>query len=183
MFLVRLVVGLLKGLILGGLVGYALAAAGMATPGAIVAYPVAAVVGVLVGLVAGKPIWDKDGRIEAGMKAAAGAILAPGLMWLARRFLTFDVPFDVTLLPGLGAVSGTPELGAFAVTSLAAVAGLLAGFYDADNQPQAKSEAAEKAPATKKRVAAAGGDAQEAEAEAAELEAAAAEAARRRAHK
>ena len=54
---VRLILGLLKGLILGGLVGYGLAAAGFGVPGALVAYASAAPVGVLVAAVAVKPIW------------------------------------------------------------------------------------------------------------------------------
>src|SRR5690606_31409635 len=107
--------------------------------------------------------------IEVGMKAGAGALLAPGLMWLVRRFLTMSMPFDVSSLPGLDNVHGTPAVGLFAITSLAAVAGLLAGFYDADNQPEPEQPAAA-AKGSKKRVAT--DDAGAAEAEAAELEAA-----------
>lgn len=130
---VRLLIGLLKGLILGGLVGYGVAALGFAAPGAIIAYIGAAVVGMLVALVAGKPIWAKDARIEVGMKALAGAILGPGLMWLSRQFLTMALPLDPQLIPGV-ALEGSVALGTFAITSLAMVAAVLAGFYDADNQ-------------------------------------------------
>lgn len=168
--------GLLKGLIIGGLIGYGLAVAGMALPGAFIAYPVAAVVGVVVALFAGKPIWAKGAHIEVGMKAGAGALLAPGLMWLVRRFLTMSMPFDVSSLPGLDHVHGTPAVGLFAITSLAAVAALLAGFYDADNQPEPEQPAAA-AKGSKKRVAT--DDTGAAEAEAAELEAAEAETAKR----
>src|SRR5690606_894675 len=73
--LIRLVVGLVTGLIVGGLVGFALAKLGFAAPGAIVAYLAAGLAGALVGLIAGKPIWAKDARIEAGMKAIVGALL------------------------------------------------------------------------------------------------------------
>lgn len=144
----RLVLGLLKGLLLGGLVGYALAAAGLAAPSAWIAYPAAAVVGVLIATVAGKPIWAKDARIEVGMKAAAGAILAPGLMWLARSFLTLGLPFDASLLPGVSATGAT--LGTFAVTSLALVAALLGGFFEADNQPGPPEEKPEGRPPQKR---------------------------------
>ena len=174
--------GLVKGLIVGGLIGYGLAVAGMATPGAFIAYAAAAAAGVVISLIAGKPIWAKDSRIEVGMKAGAGAVLAPGLMWLVRHFLTMRMPFDVSSLPGLDAVSSSPAVGMFAVTAIALVAGLLGGFYDADNQPAPAEEAKDGAKPSRQRVAAgAGGD--PAVAEAAELEAAEAEAAARRAQK
>jgi hypothetical protein len=150
----RLILGLVKGLIVGGLVGFGLAAAGMAVPGALIAYPVAAAVGVLMALVSGKPIWAKDARLEVMMKAAAGALLAPGLLWLARRFLTMGLPLDPSALPGLGGVTGDATLGTFAITSLAMIAALLGGFYDADHEPQAEAAGDKKGAATGKRVAA-----------------------------
>ena len=149
---VRLLIGLLKGLILGALVGYGVAALGFGAPGALVAYLGAALVGMMVALIAGKPIWVKDARIEVGMKALAGAILAPGLMWLSRRFLTMDLPLDPTLLPGV-ALDGSVAIGTFAVTSLALVAGVLAGFFDADNQPGKADDEARPTAAAKQRIA------------------------------
>jgi hypothetical protein len=152
----RLILGVLKGLVLGALVGFGLAAAGMAVPGALVAYPAALAVGVLMALVAGKPIWAKDARVEVMMKAGAGALLGPGFMWLARRFLTMGLPLDVSTLPGLGSAAGQAiTLGTFAVTSLALVAAILGGFYDADHEPQAAPAGDKKDAAAGQRVAAA----------------------------
>lgn len=169
----RLFIGLLKGLIVGGLLGYGVAALGFGVPGALVAYAGAALVGVAVALVAGKPIWARDARIEVGMKMAAGAIFAPGLMWLSRRFLTMDLPLDAALLPGLEALQGQAlVLGTFAVTSLALVAGVLAGFFDADNQPTPEDAKANSAKSAKQRIAAASDGDADAELEAAEDEAA-----------
>jgi hypothetical protein len=124
----RLLFGIIKGLIVGALVGFALAKLGMASPAMIVAYLAAASAGVLVGLIAGKPIWAKDAKIEAGMKAAVGALLAAGLMYAARRFLTMPLPFALGPFSSPGA-----SIGETAITSLAAVAALLGGFYEADN--------------------------------------------------
>jgi hypothetical protein len=152
--LLRLVMGLVKGLVLGALVGYGLAAAGMGTPGALIVYPVAVVVGVLVALVAGKPIWAKDARIEVGTKAVAAAILAPGLMWLVRSFVTMGIPFDVGALPGLESLAGQSlTLGSFAVTSVAMVAAVLAGFFDADNSPEESTDEKGSSAGSKKRIA------------------------------
>lgn len=131
----RLLIGIVKGLVVGGLLGFALVKLGVAMPGAIIAYLTAALTGVVIGLIAGKPIWAKDAKIEAGAKAVVGALLAIGLMAAARTWLL--VP-----LPPLGALA--PEgatLGGFAMTSLAAVAALLGGFYDADNDATGAEEA------------------------------------------
>jgi hypothetical protein len=126
----RLLIGIVKGLMVGALLGYGLVRLGMGVPGVVVAYLAAALAGVLVGLVAGKPIWAKDAKIEAGTKAFVGALLALGLMAAARTWLLVPLPFSVGEL--------APEhatLGGFAMTALAAIAGLLGGFYEADNDP------------------------------------------------
>jgi hypothetical protein len=125
----RLLVGLLKGIVIGGLVGFGLVKAGFVAPGALIAYLAAAVTGVVVGLVAGKPIWAKDAKIEAGMKAAVGAAIAAGLMFAVRRWLGYPIPME--LPAGLGEAGGT--FGSLSITSIPIVAALLAGFYDADN--------------------------------------------------
>lgn len=154
---VRLLLGLCKGLLIGSLVGFGLAQLGFAAPAAWLAYLSAALVGALVGLVAGKPIWAADGRIEAGLKAGFGAVLALGLMALARNFLGFGLPFDLGSLAaanrslGESAASGT--FGGLAITSLAMVAGLLGAFYDADNTPEPKSEGAAAKGGDKARIA------------------------------
>ena len=74
----RQLIGIVKGLIVGALVGFGLVKLGFPAPIAVVAYLAAAFAGVLIGLVAGKPIWAKDAKIEAGMKAFVGALLAAG---------------------------------------------------------------------------------------------------------
>ena len=135
----RLIIGLVKGLVLGGLLGFALAKAGFAAPGPIIAYLSAALVGALVGLIAGKPIWAEGARIEAGLKAAFGALVGAGLMWLTRSFLGVPLPVSFGDIAqaneSLGEAARNGTLGGLAVTSLALVAGVLGAFYDADNTP------------------------------------------------
>lgn len=133
----RLLIGIVKGLMVGALLGFGLVKLGLPMPGALVAYLAAAVVGIVTGLVAGKPIWAKDAKIEAGSKAVVGALLSLGLMAAARTWLL--VPLPITL----GSLA--PEhatLGGFAMTSLAAIAALLGGFYEADNDSSGEEEAA-----------------------------------------
>ena len=164
MVLIRLFLGLLKGVIVGGLAGFALAKLGFVVPGAVVAYGAAALVGVLVACIAGKPIWAKGARIEVGMKALVGALLAPALLYAARRWVTFELPFDLGGMVGLESVKA--PLGTFALTSYAMVAAVLAAFFDADNDSRGEPAAADKgkgAKAAGPRVAAAPSEADDAE--------------------
>lgn len=141
----RLIVGILKGLVLGGLIGFGLLKIGFAVPPAILAYIAASVTGIVIGLVAGKPIWAKDAKIEAGMKAVVGALLGAGLMFAVRKWLT--MPLMPALPDALGATQQIADaakksgdvvaLGQFSMTSLAVIAAALGGFYDADNTPDA----------------------------------------------
>jgi len=150
----RLLIGIVKGLMVGSLLGFGLVKLGAAVPIAIVAYLAAAVTGVLIGLVAGKPIWAKDAKIEAGTKAFVGALLALGLMAAARTWLLVELPFSVgALAPEQGAPL---TLGGFAMTSLAAIAALLGGFYEADNDSTGEPQLAGADPARseKQRIAA-----------------------------
>jgi hypothetical protein len=138
---------LVKGLVVGGLLGFALAKAGFIAPGAIMAYLAGAGAGALVGLVAGKPIWAKDAKIEAGMKAVVGALLGAGLMFVARKWLGFLMPVSLGSLAdanaSLGETNVMGSFGGLAVTSLAFVAAVLGGFYEVDNTPEDDAQKAE----------------------------------------
>jgi hypothetical protein len=149
----RLLIGIVKGLIVGSLLGFGLVKLGVALPGAVIAYLAAALTGVVIGLVAGKPIWAKDAKIEAGTKAFVGALLGLGLMAAARNWLMIPLPISLGTLAPEGST-----LGGFAMTSLAAIAGLLGGFYEADNDPSDEAAAppsgAQSKPAKNQRIAA-----------------------------
>jgi hypothetical protein len=158
----RLLIGIAKGLVVGALLGFGLVKLGDAMPGAIVAYLTAALTGVLIGLVAGRPIWANDAKIEAGTKAFVGALLGLGLMAAARTWLLVPLPFALGPLAPENAT-----LGGFAMTSLAAIAGLLGGFYEADNDSTGEDTAQAGKPAGKagkqQRIAASHGAGEEEE--------------------
>ena len=145
----RLLIGLVLGLIVGGLAAAAVVAGlhiTMFEPeggGVALAYVVAALTGVLTGLVAGKPIWASGAKIEAGLKAFFGALIATGLMFAARRWLTSSV--DLGFLGG-----GEGPIGELPAASLPLVAAVLGGLFELDNTAGSASDAA---PKTKKRVA------------------------------
>lgn len=123
---------LIVGLVLGGVIGAVVAAVlvqglGWLTfPNGIVAYLAAAATGVVAGLVAGKPIWSADGKIEAGLKAFFGALLGLGGMFALRSWVNFDLDLEM-LKAGHGTVGQLPA------ASLPLIAMLLAGFYELDN--------------------------------------------------
>ncbi len=128
----RLLLGLLIGLLMGGLVAAGLVAglhltAFTGTGGVILAYLTAALTGVLTGLVAGKPIWASGAKIEAGLKAFFGALLAAGLMFALRQWAGgFHPPITAV----------TPEdlpVGDLPAVALPIIAALLGGFFELDN--------------------------------------------------
>jgi hypothetical protein len=158
----RLIVGILKGLIVGGLIGFGLLKLGFAVLPLWLAYIAAPIAGVIIGLIAGKPIWAKDAKIEAGMKALVGALLGAGLMFAARKWLTMPLVLPPAATDALGATDQllraqadgrAATLGTFAMTSLAMIAAVLGGFYDADNTPGAEATSSGKPAQTGARVA------------------------------
>jgi hypothetical protein len=147
----RLLLGLVIGLLMGGLVAAGLVAglhitAFTGTGGVILAYLAAALTGVLTGLVAGKPIWATGAKIEAGLKAFFGALLAAGLMFALRRWGNLEVPAT--------AISPAGALGDLPVTALPIIAALLGGFFELDNTGDAEDAKKGEASGAKKRIAA-----------------------------
>jgi hypothetical protein len=151
----RLLLGLVIGLLMGGLVAAGLVAGlgqttFMGTSGAVLAYLSAAITGVLTGLVAGKPIWATGAKIEAGLKAFFGALLAAGLMFALRQWAGGFHPPITAVTPVDLPVGDLPA------AALPIIAALLGGFFELDNTGGG-AEAEEKkgeASGPKKRIAA-----------------------------
>jgi hypothetical protein len=128
---------LFAGLVLGSVVGIALAAGLVAwlkittfqgVGGALEAYAAALVAGVVAGLVAGKPIWASNAKVEAGIKALFGALLAAGGMFALRRWAsgwTVD-------LHALGA-GGPASVGDLPAASLPVIGAALGALFEVDN--------------------------------------------------
>ena len=145
----RLIVGLVLGTVIGGIVAAVFVQGlGMAVfTNAVFAYLAAAATGVITGLVAGKPIWSADGKIEAGLKAFFGVLLALGGMFALRTWA--NVHLDLSMLK-----AGSDTLGQLPAASLPVIAAVLAGFYEIDNSPSEggdkKDEGASATAASKK---------------------------------
>jgi len=126
---------LLVGLFWGAVIGVAAAAAlvfGLkvsafdGAAGSLEAYGAALAVGMLAGLVTGKPIWASDAKVEAGVKAFFGALLAAGGMFALRRWApSISLPAPV----GTGAPLPLGDLPA----SLAVVGATLGALFEVDN--------------------------------------------------
>src|SRR5947208_10275574 len=132
----RLIVGLVLGTVIGAVVAAVLVQGlGWLTFGnAAFAYLAAAATGALAGLVAGKPIWSADGKIEAGLKAFFGALLAAGAMFALRKW--GDVSVDLT---ALGAGQG--RVGDLPAAALPVVSAALGALFELDNTPSDEKDA------------------------------------------
>ena len=80
----RVIIGLIKGLIVGGGVGYGLLRLGW-TSGAL-AYVACAIVGAVVGVVAGRAPWKAETIWTPVLKMVVGALIGVGLCALGVHF-------------------------------------------------------------------------------------------------
>lgn len=126
----RLIVGLVLGVVIGAIAAAVLVQGlGMAVfASAALAYLAAAATGALSGLVAGKPIWSADGKIEAGLKAFFGVLLGLGGMFVLRQWVHLQVDLDMLK-------AGEGEIGDLPAASLPIIAAVLSGFFELDNTP------------------------------------------------
>ncbi len=125
----RLVLGLFEGVVIGTAVALGLdRGLGIATLGPWLGYLAAAFTGVLVGLVAGKPLWRRDAKVEALLKAGAGALLASALLYALRRWA--QVPVDLSAVGG-----GSGALPDLPLATLPLLATTLAVLFELDDAP------------------------------------------------
>ena len=138
----RLLLGLSEGLVIGLALGVACARGlGLGSPGGIVAAALGALAGFAVGLVAGRPIWARNAKTEALLKAAAGALGGFGLSFALRHWLKVEVDLSAYSL-------GRGPAGQLSALALPAVSTALALFFELDddgarssNEPPAKRSA------------------------------------------
>jgi hypothetical protein len=130
----RLLVGLVLGAIVGGLLaagfvaGLKVTSFDASTGGAGLAYLAAAVAGVATGLVAGKPIWASGARVEAGLKAFFGALIAAGAIFALRHW---GASWTLDLRAFGGGGPGAP--GDLPAVSLPLIGATLGALFELDN--------------------------------------------------
>jgi len=139
--MLRVILGLIKGAIVGGGVGYGLLRLGWT--GSLFAYLACAVVGAVVGLVAGRAPWKAETAWTPVVKMIVGAIIGAGLCALGLNFLP-DQTFTVAQLGALHVRSGV---------MLAPAIGILYGiFVEVDDGGSKKPEVADRNAPAKKRA-------------------------------
>lgn len=129
----RALLGLLKGLLVGGAVGYGLLRLGV--HGGVLAYLGCAVTGALVGLICGRAPWRAETIWTPVLKMIFGMLVGAGLYALGSRFL-----------PGLHfSVQNVGDLALREGALLAPAIGLLYGlFVEVDDGGQAERDKKEK---------------------------------------
>lgn len=143
----RFFLGLFEGLVLGLSLGVASARGlGLTTPGSITAALLAGAVGFLVGLVAGRPVWAPGAKVEALLKAGAGALVGAGLSFALGRWLTVPVDLNQFAL-------GAGPVGKLTAVSLPAIACALSLFFELDDTSSTGTNAQANAARPKQRLA------------------------------
>src|SRR5438270_13091640 len=97
--MLRVIVGLIKGAVIGGGVGYLLLRYGW--PSAVLAYLACAAVGAVVGVVAGRAPWRAETIWTPVIKMIVGSLVGVGLCALGLRLLP-DFTVHVKQLGELG---------------------------------------------------------------------------------
>ena len=102
----RLIVGILKGVLVGGALGFAAQRLGIVSGS--LSHLLFAAIGFTSGVVAGKPIWRQETLWTPLVKGLFGAAVVSLLCWGARAFLgSFPVPAIAALDLQEGARLGT----------------------------------------------------------------------------
>ncbi len=83
--MLRVFLGIVKGGLVGGLLGLVATKLGLAA--GVAAWGLYGVVGLLVGVVCGTPVWHQATLWTPLVKGIFGAGIAMGLFWLARKVL------------------------------------------------------------------------------------------------
>jgi hypothetical protein len=91
--MLRVLLGILKGGVVGAAVGFAATKVGLGS--GVAAWLVYGLIGFLVGIVCGKAIWRHDTLVTPLLKGIFGFLLGMGLYWLARKTLS-GVPAPLT---------------------------------------------------------------------------------------
>ncbi|HEY1535007.1 MAG TPA: hypothetical protein VGF76_13365 [Polyangiaceae bacterium] len=147
----RLLLGLVEGLVIGLALGVGSARGlGLSAPGGVVLALLGAGAGFLVGLVAGRPVWARDAKTEALLKASVGALVGAGLSFAAAHWL--KVPLDLSAFQ-----LGVGPAGMLASATLPLVATVLALLFELDDDGAGRANARTGSARSKRRLAPGGG--------------------------
>jgi len=129
----RLLLGLLKGLVLGGVVGAAITFGLHQSVDGVAAYGLYALLGALTGVFAGRPPWVKGAWVESLLKGLFGMAVGAGLYALGSKFLT-------VAMPDLAQGSGALELFKQPMLMAPGIGAIYAALIELDNTGEAEPE-------------------------------------------
>jgi len=134
--MVRAIVGLIKGFIVGGGIGYGLMA--LHWTSAVWVYLACALVGALVGVVCGRAPWRSETIWTPVVKMIIGSLIGLGLCAIGRRFV------PEIHLATVGALEVTTTGGTFLAGAIGVIYGM---FVEIDDGGKQDKEAAKDKPA------------------------------------
>jgi hypothetical protein len=123
----RLLLGLAEGLLVGLALGIVCTRElGLGAPSGVTLVLLGSVAGAVTGLVAGRPVWARNAKVEALLKSAVGAVLGGALSLAFSHWLkgTLDLR---------GFALGVGPIGQRSVSLLPAVTSVLALLFELDD--------------------------------------------------
>jgi hypothetical protein len=130
--MVRVLLGLIKGAIVGLALGYGATRLGVASgPLAFATY---AAVGFVVGLVGGKAFWRHETLWTPAIKGIVGAVICVGLYWVASKFLG-GVQVALPAMPGVPTDRPLVQLPVAVAPILAVIYGIFVEVDDGERKP------------------------------------------------
>lgn len=141
--MLRILIGLLKGGVIGALIGYLAGRAGIVSGP--IGYVIYGAVGAAVGLLCGKPLWRHETLWTPLLKAIFGFGVGAGLNLVAHKFLG-GVHLPIAAIPG-ATEHALPEVPALLGPAVGMIYGALIELDDAGGGATAKPAA----PVTKRR--------------------------------
>jgi hypothetical protein len=136
----RVILGLLKGGVVGAAIGALALKLGVA--GGFPAVFTYGVIGGAAGILCGRPPWRQDTFWTSLLKGVFGLLVGGGLYFLARKFLGISVPFAAKV----GASAGAP-LSEIPILLGPAIGALWGIFVEVDDGAGKSDKAAPKTPA------------------------------------
>ena len=134
----RLLLGFIKGALVGGLIGAGLHfGLGWTAASGVLAYALAMGAGGLAGLLTGKPFWKAGAGIENVLKAVVGVGIGAGVYYAASRWLAMPLPAG---LPELEAGALWTEVPLLITTAVAATYGTLIELDNDDDGDEAPAK-------------------------------------------
>ena len=136
--MLRILIGLLKGGVLGAAIGYLAGRAGFASGP--MTYGIYAAVGAVVGLFCGKPLWRHETLWTPLLKAIFGIGVGAGLSLVAHKFLG-GVHLPIAAVPG-ASDHAFPDVPALLGPAIGMIYGALIELDDAGGVDAAKTKRA-----------------------------------------